>query len=153
MPPKLAGDITHIEQLGSYFTVDVPGFANGFFTDVSGLSIEVGVVEQQVAGPKGDTITKKVMGTTSYGDITLKRSLSNNKEFYDWAQEVVLGKHDKCRRDGSVAFHDAAGIEVGRWEFYKAFPKKWSASDLDVGSDDVMTEEITLAIEGLKRLK
>lgn len=85
----------------------MPGFANGFFTDVSGLSIEVGVVEQQVAGPKGDTITKKVIGTTSYGDITLKRSLSNNKEFYDWAQEVVLASTDEVRRDGSVAFHDA----------------------------------------------
>ena len=93
------------------------------------------------------------MGTTSYGDITLKRPLSNNKEFYDWTQEVVAGKQATFRRTGSVVLHDMTGKEVGRWEFTMAFPKKWSASDLDVGSDDVMVEEITLAIEGLKRLK
>jgi len=152
MPAKLAGAIEHIEQIGSYFTVEVAG-ATGAFTDVAGLSIEVGVVEQQVAGPKGDTITKKVMGTTSYGDITLKRALSKDKVFYLWAQEVVEGKIGTFRKDGAVALHDMSGAEVGRWEFTMAFPKKWSASDLDVGSDDPMIEEIVLAVEGLKRVK
>lgn len=152
MPSKLAGALEHIEQIGSWFTVEVAG-AKGTFTDVSGLSVEVGVVEQQVAGLKGDTITKKVMGTTSYGDITLKRNLSKDKTFYNWAQEVVTGKQASFRKDGAVALHDMSGKEVGRWEFTMAFPKKWSASDLDVGSDDPMVEEITLAIEGLKRVK
>lgn len=152
MPSKLAGALEHIEQIGSWFTVEVAGVA-GTFTDVSGLSIEVGVIEQQVVGPKGDTITKKVMGTTTYGDITLKRNLSKDKTFYKWAQEVVEGKQATFRKDGAVALHDMSGAEVGRWEFTMAFPKKWSASDLDVGSDDPMVEEITLAIEGLKRVK
>jgi len=150
MPTKLAGAVEHYEQIGSWFTVDVAG-ASGTFTDVTGLSIEVGVVEQQVAGPKGDTITKKVMGTTTYGDITLKRNLSKDKTFYNWAQEIVTGK--TFRKDGSVVLYDMTGKEVGRWEFTMAFPKKWSASDLDVGSDDPMVEEVTLAIEGLKRVK
>lgn len=152
MALKLAGALEHIEQVGSWFTVEVAG-AKGTFTDATGLSIEVGVVEQQVAGPKGDTITKKVMGTASYGDITFKRNLSKDKTFYDWAQEVVAGKQGTFRKDGAVVMHDMSGKEVGRWEFTMAFPKKWSASDLDVGSDDPMVEEITLAIEGLKRLK
>ena len=100
---------------------------------------------------KGDTITKKVMGTTTYGDITLKRNLSKDKTFYNWAQEIVTGK--TFRKDGSVVLYDMTGKEVGRWEFTMAFPKKWSASDLDVGSDDPMVEEVTLAIEGLRRVK
>lgn len=152
MVTKLAGAVTHIEQIGSWFTVEVAG-ATGTFTDVAGLAVEVGVVEQQVTGMKGDTITKKVMGTTSYGDITLKRNLSKDKVFYNWAQEVVEGKQGTFRKDGAVALHDMSGAEVGRWEFTMAFPKKWSASDLDVGSDDPMVEEITLAVEGLKRVK
>ena len=139
--------------LGFHFALELQGKVTGYFNECSGIGSENEIVEHKVVTPDGHQKVMKIPGRLKWGDITLKRSLSNNKEFYDWAQEVVLGKHDKCRRDGSVAFHDAAGIEVGRWEFYKAFPKKWSASDLDVGSDDVMTEEITLAIEGLKRLK
>lgn len=153
MPSKLAGDVTHIEQLGSLFAVEVPGIGTTVFTDVSGLSIEVGVIDHQVATTKGDTVTKKVMGTPSYGDITLKRSLSSNRDFYDWAQEVVRGEASKFRRDCGIVLYDAQQKELGRWEVQRAFPKKWSASDLDVGSDDVMVEEITLAIEGLRRVK
>ena len=48
---------------------------------------------------------------------------------------------------------DMAGTELGRWTFTNVWPSKWSASDLDVGSDDLMTEEITLAVEELKRDK
>lgn len=152
MPPKLSSAKTHDVQIGSWFTVEVAG-ATGTFTDAGGLSIEVGVVDQQVTGAKGDTITKKVMGTTTYGEITLKRNLSADKTFYDWAQEVISGKKDSFRKDGAIALHDMSNAEVGRWEFTNAFPKKWSASDLDVGSDDPMVEEVTLAIEGLKRIK
>jgi phage tail-like protein len=152
MPIKLAGDAEHVEQIGSWFTVEVAG-AKTTFTDVGGLSIEVGVVDQQVTGPMGDTISLKVMGTTSYGDITLKRNFSKDRTFYDWAQEVVQGKHSTIRRNGAIALHGMDGAETGRWEFTMAWPKKWSVSDLDVGSDDPMVEEVTLAIEGLKRVK
>ncbi len=152
MVTKLPGAQEHIEQLGSYFSVEVAG-ATSTFTDVTGLSIEVGAISQQVSTSKGDTVTVKVMGTTTYGDITLKRNLSKDKTFYNWAQDVVSGKQKEFRKDGAVALHDMSGAEVGRWEFTMAFPKKWSASDLDVGSDDPMVEEIVLAIEGLKRLK
>jgi phage tail-like protein len=43
--------------------------------------------------------------------------------------------------------------EVGRWTFTEAWPSKWSVSDLDAGSDDLMIESVTLTIELLKREK
>jgi phage tail-like protein len=46
-----------------------------------------------------------------------------------------------------------SGTETGRWTFTNAWPSKWSASDLDVGSDDVMSEEVTLQIEHIQRDK
>ena len=49
--------------------------------------------------------------------------------------------------------YDISGTEIGRWTFTNAWPSKWSASDLDVGSDDLMTEEVTLAVELLEREK
>ena len=47
--------------------------------------------------------------------------------------------------------HDISGAENGRWTFENAWPSKWSASDLDVGTDDLMVEEVTLQVELLKR--
>ena len=52
-----------------------------------------------------------------------------------------------------MVMYDMSGKELGRWTFANAWPSKWSASDLDVGSDDLMTEEVTLAIEEIKREK
>lgn len=151
MPLKLPGELDHIEQLVSFFEVEILG-AKTTWTDVSGLAIEVGVVDQAVSGPKGDTIIKKVMGTTTYGDITLKRNLSADKTFYTWAHQVAKGGMG-FRKDGSIVVFMSDGTEAGRWTFTMAFPKKWSVSDLDVGSDDPMVEEVTLAIESLQRVK
>ena len=96
--------------------------------------------------------TRKRPGTTKYGDITLKRTLSPDKKFWEWAVKIRSGNLE-YRTNGALVMYDMAGTEVGRWSFTNAWPSKWSASDLDVGSDDLMTEEITLAIEELKRDK
>ena len=54
------------------------------------------------------------------------------------------------RTNGALVMFDMAGNELGRWTFNNVWPSKWSASDLDVGTDDLMTEEITLAVEELE---
>ncbi|MET0147113.1 MAG: phage tail protein, partial [Ilumatobacteraceae bacterium] len=57
------------------------------------------------------------------------------------------------RTNGALVVSDMSGKELSRWTFNNVWPSKWSASDLDVGSDDLMTEEITLAVEELIRTK
>ena len=47
--------------------------------------------------------------------------------------------------------YDQTSSEVGRWNFENAWISKWSASDLDAGSDDVMIEEITISHEYMER--
>ena len=54
---------------------------------------------------------------------------------------------------GAIVLYNIAGKEVGRWTFEHAWPSKWSASDLDVGSDDPVKEEVTLVVEMLRRDK
>jgi len=152
MPVTTPGQVKDQELTGSWFTVELDNGISGFFTDASGLNFEVEIVEKTEAGPKGDTRTRKRPGTTKYGDITLKRTLSPDKKFWEWAAKIRSGNLE-YRTNGALVMYDMAGTEVGRWSFTNAWPSKWSASDLDVGSDDLMTEEITLAIEELKRDK
>jgi len=150
MPVTTPGETKDQELTGSWFTVELDNGIKGFFTDASGFAYEIEVVEKTDATEKGDTRTRKRPGTTKYGDLTLKRTLSPDKKFWDWAKSIRDGKLD-YRTNGALVMYDMSGTELGRWTFTNAWPSKWSASDLDVGSDDLMTEEVTLAIEELKR--
>lgn len=150
MPVTSAGPLQDQEYIGSWFSVEIDSGPKGFFTDVGGLAIEIGVVEK--TDTMTDTTTRKRPGTTNYGDITLKRTLSADKAFWEWAKSIRDGKKD-FRKNGAIVLYDIGGTEVGRWTFENAWPSKWSASDLDVGTDDLMIEDVTLAIEFLKREK
>ena len=151
------GTVKDVEIVGSWFsielTIPVVGKVEANFKEASGLSIEVGAVEITDAMPKGGTsMTRKRPGQTTYGDIVLKRTLTKDQSFFKWAKMIRDGKPE-YRANGAIVLHDKAGEEVSRWTFTNAWPSKWSASDLDVGSDDPMIEEVTLAVELLARTK
>ena len=152
MPVTTPGDVKDVQLTGSWFTIELDNGIAGAFTDASGFGFEMEVVEEKVATEKGDTRDRKRPGTTKYQDLTLKRKLSADRKFWDWAAKIRKGELE-YRTNGALVMFDMAGTELGRWSFTNAWPSKWSASDLDVGSDDVMTEEITLALEELKRDK
>ena len=150
MATNVPGPLEDKEYVGSWFAVELDNGVKGNFTDISGLAIEVEVVEKVDANT--DTTTRKRPGTAKFGDITLTRTLSGDQAFWAWAMSIRDGEA-KYRHDGAIVLYDIAEKEIGRWTFLSAWPSKWSASDLDIGSDDMMTEEVTLAIEGLKREK
>ena len=107
---------------------------------------ETEVVEyQDTVG--GKIIIRKRPGRTKYDDIVLKRGLSADSAIIDWHTKVLEGAVE--RTNGSIVIYDNAGTEVGRWNFEAGWPSKWSASDLDAGTDDVMIEELTISHEGL----
>ena len=148
MPITSPGALQDAEYIGSWFSLELDNGITGFFSEVSGLAIEVEVVE--ITDASTDTVTRKRPGTTKYQEINLKRTLSPDKAFWDWAKSIRDGSPD-FRTKGAVVLHDIAGGEIGRWTFENAWPSKWSASDLDVGTDDLMQEEVTLQVELLKR--
>jgi phage tail-like protein len=150
MPVTTPGEVKDVELVGSWFYIKLDNGIEGFFTDASGFGYEVEVVEKVEA--KHDTRTIKRPGTTKYQDITLKRTLSPDKKFWDWAKSIRDGTLE-YRTNGSLVVSDMSGKELSRWTFNNVWPSKWSASDLDVGSDDLMTEEVTLAVEELIRNK
>ena len=150
MPVTTPGETKDVELIGSWFFIKLDNGIEGFFTDASGFGYEVEVIEKTET--KNDTRTIKRPGTTKYQDITLKRTLSPDKKFWEWAKSIRSGSLD-YRTNGSLVINDMSGKELSRWTFTNVWPSKWSASDLDVGSDDLITEEITLAVEELKRDK
>ena len=152
MPVTTPGEVKDVELVGSWFSITLDNGIAGHFTDASGFNYEMEVVEKTEATPKGDTRTRKRPGTAKYSDITLKRTLTPDKQFWNWAKSIRDGSLE-YRTNGAMVIYDMSGAELSRWTFTNVWPSKWSASDLDVGSDDLMTEEVTLAVESLVREK
>jgi phage tail-like protein len=144
-------DTHDIEFLGSQFALEVEGVEMARFTEIAGLSWETEVVEYKDTLKTGKVVIRKRPGQTKYGDIGLKRGLSADRSLGKWYQTVLDGKVE--RKNGSIVVYDMAGAELDRWNFERGWPSKWSASDLSASSDDVMIEELTIAIEYLERKK
>ena len=150
MPVTAPGEVKDVELVGSWFYLKLDNGIEGYFSSVSGFAIEMEVIETTVTNV--DTRTQKRPGTAKYQDISLKRNLSPDKKFWNWAKSIRDGELE-FRTNGSLSLYDMSGSEQSRWTFTNIWPSKWSASDLDVGSDDLMVEEITLAVEQLVREK
>lgn len=120
-------------------------------SSISGIAASIEVVEHKIGN---DGVTYKRPGAASYDDITIKRPFWNDDtEFSDlWEKwSTATGSLE----GGSIVLYNT-GLsgkpeEVARWNFTEAFPSKYTLSDFDAGSSDLVTEELSFAITTLKR--
>jgi phage tail-like protein len=136
---------------GSLFAIEVDSVNLAFFQECSGLGSSSEVIEHRVVAPSGQIVVQKMPGQLKWGDVTLKKSLTDEKALTDWRKEVEDGKFDSYRRNGSIVIYDPQLTEIARWNFVNGWPSEWKGSDLSASGDDVMTEEITIAHEGITR--
>ena len=152
MPSVVAGATDPLFLVGSWFSLETDKVKVEGISEATGLSFEIDVVEYTQTLPGGKLLSKKRPGIAKYSEITIKRRLSANKDLWNWAKEIRDGKKN-FRTAGSIVLYDLSDKEMGRWTFENAWPSKWSASDLDVGTNDPMMEEVTLVLETLTRVK
>lgn len=150
MSTIVPGDAKTTAITSSTFAVEFGTVASGLFTEASGLGMDIEEVKSTRI-KDGVSITVFSPGTVKYATITLKREFNGNKEFWTWHDDMCKGQNTYT--DGSIVMYNLAGEEVDRWNILRAWPSKWSVSDLDASSDDVVTEEVELQIEFLERAK
>jgi hypothetical protein len=81
-------------------------------------------------------------GRPVYGNITLEGARGSSSGLAEWYQEVLDGKVD--RKSGSIILLDRSGAEVARYNFYEAWPCRYSAT--------LAIERIELAVEKVERV-
>lgn len=151
MTTIVPGDTSTTAIISSTFAVEFGTVASGMFTEASGLGMDIEEVKSTRVTADGKSVTRFSPGTVKYNTITLKREFNGNKEFWTWHDEMCKGLRKYT--DGSIVLYDLNGKEADRWNILRAWPSKWSVSDLDASGDDAMTEEIELQIEFLERAK
>jgi len=134
------------------FAIEVSGVVDGYFTEASGLGSEHEVVEHKVIGPNGQEIVKKIPGRLKWGEITLKRGITANLDFWDWRKQVEDGKVKDARRNGSIMMYDQDGAEIARWNFDNGWPSKVTGPSVSTTSNEVGIEEMTIVHEGIRRV-
>jgi phage tail-like protein len=143
-------ETTFGDPIGNYnFTVQIDGVEAGHFMGVDGLSVEQEVIEYQDGD---DHFTRKRPGRVKYGDITLKKGYVNKVALNSWIQLARIGSGQYQRKTMSIVLHsnkmaNDAPAEIKRWNCFECFPKSWKISSLDGKGNDVVTEEMVVAIE------
>ncbi len=133
---------------GFSFKIEVGGQVIAEFKEVSGLETAVEVITHEIVTQEGRHMIRKVPGRRLTGDITCKRGLSADKQWWDWLGKIDTGMPE--RLDGSIVIYDNAGGEQARFNFMQAWPSRVSISGLSASSNDVLMEEVVLTHEGIE---
>jgi phage tail-like protein len=97
---------------------------------------------------------RKLSGLTKYGNITLKRGVTDSMELYNWkrAIEESGAEGSGARRSVSITNVDDEGNDKARWEITNAWPTKYDPSDMNAKGNEVVIEVLELVHEGIRRV-
>ena len=95
-----------------------------------------------------DGVNRTRPGNHKPGKITLTKDWSNTLEWYNWNKTVLDGKVE--RKSISVIFHDDAGAEAGRLNYFNCWPVKHTLPSAEAKNSGHSTETIELTCDRLE---
>ena len=131
---------------GFRYLVEIEGIASGAFVRVKGLAREIKHESFREGGV--NDYEHKLISQVSYPPLVLERGLAL-PDLWTWIQEAVNG--NVIRRKVSVRLRNEAGDATWTWHADHAIPVKWSCTDLDAHSSQVLMETLELAHHGLRK--
>jgi phage tail-like protein len=137
------------------FALELGNIQVAGFAECTGLNIETKVFEYKEGGNNQTTL--KFPEHTTYGNVTLKKGMTNSNDLIDWQLDVATGKFSKNARSDTlsvaIVLHDESGSEVKRWNLKRPLPVKWIGAELKATGNDVAIETLEIAHEGIERSK
>lgn len=129
------------------FLLEIDGLARAGFSEVTGINNEQAVIEYREGT---ETLTpRKLPGLTKFGNVTLKRGVTNDPELMNWRKTVTDG--DIFRANVSIVLLNEARQEAVRWNLVNAWPCKWTGPDLKANASEMAIEAIEVCHEGITR--
>lgn len=96
---------------------------------------------------------KKLSGLVKYGNITLKKGLTDSMELYEWRKLAEQSGAAKARKNISLVLVDEEGNDKARWDIVEAWPTKYDPSDFSAKANEVIIETLEIVHEGVTRKK
>ena len=129
------------------FLVEIDGIVRGSFHKCSGFDSTIDVIEYNEGGSLSPV---KLPGMVKYGNIVLEWGMTD-MELYNWHLAAAQGNVQL--KNGSIMLLDRAGNQVGRWDFFQAWPPKCSYSELSAQANEVFFERLEIACHRLTRVQ
>ena len=139
--------------VGYHFHVEIDGISQAQFRECTGLDSESEIIEYKEAGKDGQTVVRKQPGALKWSNIVLKRGITDIMELWEWRKLVEQGKVNDARKSGSVVLYNQGNEEIARWNFQDGWPSKITGPQAKADGNEVAIEELTIAHEGLERVK
>jgi phage tail-like protein len=135
-----------------YFKVKFIGIGNSDvdtrFQEVSGLTHEIGVEDLPEGGE--NRFSYKLPTKGKYGNLTLKRGVMLSSGLVDWINDAI-DKFTFAPKDINITLLNETGQPLVSWNFSKAYPVKWSTSDLKSTDNSIVTETLELAYQSFTK--
>jgi phage tail-like protein len=119
------------------------------FHELSGLSMEVEVVEYRNGNSKTNGVTK-LTGLYKTSDLQLRRGIVGALNLYAWLDQVRNGDANAMRTVTVQLQSEDRTAVVQTWKLLRARIVKHTSGPLNAVSSDVAMEEIVLAYERLE---
>lgn len=131
---------------GFRYLVEIDGIVSGAFLRVKGLSREARHESYREGGV--NEYEHKLLTQVTYPVVIFERGLALD-DLWKWALAAADG--DVTRRTIRVRLHDEADNRRWAWQIEHALPVKWTSSDLDANSSQVVMETLEVAHHGLRK--
>ena len=132
------------------FLVELDGVEIGGFSEVLGIKYETETEEFREGGI--NDFTHKLPKITKYGNLTLKRGMTDTADLYDWYRHVIAGIIEQ-KKISVIQLDHPRQNEIKRWDFLNAYPVKWVGSDLKADGSSLSIETIEFAHQGIELVK
>lgn len=134
--------------VGFHFKVEFlglpPSDSDVRFTEVSGLSLEMGT--EEVAEGGENRFVQKYPGRTRYPELVLRRGLLVNSAVVGWIRRCIE-EYQIVPKNIDVKLLNEDHEPLMTWHVIGAYPTKWSVSDLNATNNAIVTETLQLCYQ------
>jgi phage tail-like protein len=109
------------------------------FTEVSGLSVELGTEELAEGGE--NRFVQKYPSRAKYPELTLKRGLLLSSQIIDWVRRAIED-HEIEPMNIDITLLNDEHQPLLTWHVIGAYPTKWAVSDLNASNNAVSMETL-----------
>jgi phage tail-like protein len=125
---------------------DAKPLANAAFAECDGLEMSMEVKTIRQGGDNGRQI--RLNGAVSYGQLTLKRGMSENFDLWDWFRDSVADPRLRANAEVVLLAPDGNTVRA-RFVLSRCVPIKLKAPGLNARDGQIAIEEFQMAYETL----
>ena len=134
-----------------YLGTGGPESAQAGFSEVSGLGVEINVVEYRNWNKKYKAL-RKATSSSNVTDITLKRGLIDTLVLFEWLDQIRNGQNAALRTVTIRLLSDDRSSVAMEWKLTNVRPIKYTGPTLNGNSTETVVEELVLATERIDQL-